>query len=94
MDKLPKEKADQKQIEQLLKNNPQFKDPDFLKQLDKMSKSPQFPENLEGKLPTNVTAADHREQTKSYEENRQTGHRVGPATQWGSRAARRSRRST
>ena len=52
MKDLPKDQANKQQIEEFLKQHPEFlKDPDFLKQLDQMSKSPDFPQNVEGKLP-------------------------------------------
>ncbi len=48
---MPKGKQpDQQQIEKLLKDNPQFKDPAFLEQLKKMVDSPNFPGNLQQKL--------------------------------------------
>lgn len=50
--KMPKgEQPNQQQVEQLLKNNPQFKDPAFLKQLKTLVDSPDFPKNLQQKLP-------------------------------------------
>lgn len=50
--KLPKEdRPDPKQIEKLLKDNPKFKDPEFLKQLEKLVGDQEFPDNLEGKVP-------------------------------------------
>jgi hypothetical protein len=49
--KMPKGKQpDQQQIEKLLKDNPQFKDPAFLEQLKKMVDSKDFPGNLQKKL--------------------------------------------
>jgi hypothetical protein len=55
LNKMPKDQQpDKAQIEQMLKNNPAFKDPEFLKQLEKMFQDPDFPKNLEGKLPKDV----------------------------------------
>jgi uncharacterized membrane protein YgcG len=55
MEKLPKEKQDQEQIKQWLKEHPEFqKDPDFMKQMNELKKSEQFPENLNEKLPKGV----------------------------------------
>ena len=52
MKKLPEDqRANKKDIEQLLEKNPQFKDPAFLKQLGEMVQSDDFPKNLEEKLP-------------------------------------------
>jgi hypothetical protein len=52
MEKLPKEqKMDPNQIEKMLQENPQFKDPAFLNQLEKMLESKNFPKNLEANLP-------------------------------------------
>jgi hypothetical protein len=52
MKKLPEDqRANKKDIEQLLEQNPQFKDPAFLKQLGEMVQSDDFPKNLEEKLP-------------------------------------------
>jgi hypothetical protein len=51
LNKLPKDQQpDKAQLEELLKS-PAFKDPKFLEQLDKMLRDPDFPKNLEGKLP-------------------------------------------
>jgi hypothetical protein len=55
MDKLPKEqKADPKQIEKMMQENQQFKNPEFLKQLEKLLESGEFPKNLENKFPKDV----------------------------------------
>ena len=55
MDKLPKDqKPDQKQIEEFLKENPQFKDPEFLKQLEPLVGDEEFPKQLDQKLPDNA----------------------------------------
>src|SRR5262245_57933327 len=52
MEKLPKEKQDPEQIKQWLKEHPEFqKDPEFMKQMNELKKYPQFPENLNEKLP-------------------------------------------
>lgn len=59
LNKLPKDQQpDKAQIEQLLKNNPAFKDPKFLEQLKKMLQDPNFPQNLQGKLPDGVPVPD------------------------------------
>jgi hypothetical protein len=50
--KMPKdEKPDQKQIEEMLEKNPQFKDPAFLEQLKKLVDNKDFPDNIEQKFP-------------------------------------------
>jgi hypothetical protein len=55
MEKLPKDqKTDPKQIEEMLNNNKQFKDPEFLKQLEKMLDSGDFPKNIQDKFPKDV----------------------------------------
>jgi hypothetical protein len=46
-----KDNVDPKQIEQLLKDNPQFQNKEFLDQLKKLVDDPNFPQNLENKLP-------------------------------------------
>jgi hypothetical protein len=52
MEQLPKDqKSDPKQIEEMLKKNKQFQDPEFLKQLEKMLQSKDFPKNIEQKFP-------------------------------------------
>jgi uncharacterized membrane protein YgcG len=65
MDKLNKMPKDQQpgrgQIEEMLKNNPAFKDPRFLEQLEKMLQDPNFPKNLEGKLPRDVPVPDKQQ---------------------------------
>lgn len=62
MDKLnqmPKDQQpDKAQIEELFKNNPAFKDPKFLEQLEKMLRDPDFPKNLEGNLPEGTPVPD------------------------------------
>ena len=45
----------------MAEENPQFKDPAFLKQMEQMSKPPDFPKNLEGKFPENVQPPPDRE---------------------------------
>jgi hypothetical protein len=56
---LPKdEQTDKAQIEKMLRENPAFRDPRFLEQLDKMLRDPDFPRNLEGKLPKDVPVPD------------------------------------
>lgn len=52
IDKLPKEQQPQpEEIQDLLRKNPQFKDPAFLKQLADIVKSEDFSKNLKEKLP-------------------------------------------
>jgi hypothetical protein len=64
MDKLnqmPKDqRPDKAQVQDLLKN-PDFKNPDFLKQLEKMLQDPDFPKNLESKLPQDVPVPDQNQ---------------------------------
>jgi hypothetical protein len=49
---MPKDqKPDQKQIEEMLEKNPQFKDPAFLEQLKKLVENQDFPGNLDQKFP-------------------------------------------
>src|SRR5438132_174599 len=51
MEKLPKDqKIDQQQIENILNSNEKFQDKNFLKQLEGLSKSEDFPQNLKDKL--------------------------------------------
>jgi hypothetical protein len=45
------QKVDPKQVEKMLQEDKRFKDPAFLKQLEKLLESKDFPKNLEGKLP-------------------------------------------
>src|SRR5262245_41468525 len=55
MEQLPKDKQSKEQIQQWLKDHPDFqKDPDFMKQMNELKKSEQFPENLNEKLPKGV----------------------------------------
>jgi len=55
LQKMPKDqRPDEAQIKKMLQENPAFKDPEFLKQLEKMLQDPNFPKNLEGKLPKDV----------------------------------------
>jgi hypothetical protein len=62
LNKMPKdEQPDKAQIEEMLKNNPAFKDPRFLEQLEKMLQDPNFPKNLEGKLPRDVPVPDKQQ---------------------------------
>lgn len=59
LDKLPKDRQpDKAQVEKLLQDNPAFKDPRFLEQLEKMLRDPDFPKNLEGKLPDGTPVPD------------------------------------
>jgi hypothetical protein len=54
MEKLPKDqKPDPKEIEKLVNDNPRFKDPEFLKQLEKLVNDKDFPKQLDQKLPDN-----------------------------------------
>ena len=62
LNKMPKDQQpDKAQIEEMLKNNPAFKDPRFLEQLEKMLQDPNFPKNLEGKLPKDVPVPDKQQ---------------------------------
>ncbi|HJZ89684.1 MAG TPA: DUF4129 domain-containing protein [Gemmataceae bacterium] len=45
------QKVDPKQVEKMLQEDKRFKDPAFLKQLEKLLESKDFPKNIEGKLP-------------------------------------------
>jgi hypothetical protein len=55
MDKLPKDqKANEKQIQEILEKNPKLKDPAFLHQLGQLKQDPNFPENLNQKLPKDI----------------------------------------
>jgi hypothetical protein len=62
MDKLRQmprdEQPDKAQIEKMLNENPAFKDPKFLEQLEKLLRDPDFPKNMEGKLPKDVAVPD------------------------------------
>jgi hypothetical protein len=59
LNKMPKDQQpDTTQIEKMLKENPAFKDPEFLKQFEKMLKDPDFPKNMEGKLPKDTPVPD------------------------------------
>jgi hypothetical protein len=52
LNRLPKDQQpDPMQVEKLLKDNPQFRDPAFLQQLAKLLEDPNFPDNLGGRLP-------------------------------------------
>ncbi|HEX3147323.1 MAG TPA: DUF4129 domain-containing protein [Gemmataceae bacterium] len=56
--KMPKDKQPSKEELEKLFKNPAFKDPEFLKQFDKMLHDPDFPKNLEGKLPKDTPVPD------------------------------------
>ena len=52
IEKMPKDqKVNPKQVEEILKNNQRFKDPEFLNQLEKLLNSKDFKNDLEQKLP-------------------------------------------
>lgn len=58
LNKLPKDQQPDKATIDQLKDNPAFKDPKFLEQLEKMLRDQDFPKNLEGKLPNGAPIPD------------------------------------
>jgi len=61
LNKLPKDQQPDKETIEQLKNNPAFKDPKFLEQLEKMLRDQDFPRNLEGKLPEGTPVPDKQQ---------------------------------